>query len=91
MGVCCIPAVWNYWKHEGLWPTYNINYRLYEPLQFEQIRHYFQCADPDAPNGTSQGPRLWHSKVDPILDHLRASSRTYQKPSSNASIDECMI
>lgn len=43
------------------------------------------------PATTSTGRRLWHQKVDPLLNQLRLASNRYRVPSSNVSIDEAMI
>jgi hypothetical protein len=46
---------------------------------------------PDDEEVTLNGRRLWHTKVDLILNQLRESSKAYQMPSTNVSIDEAMI
>jgi hypothetical protein len=35
--------------------------------------------------------RLWHAKVNPVLDQLRESSKALRMPSSNVAVDEAMI
>jgi hypothetical protein len=89
MGVCRMPAVEDYWKHDGLYPTHHICDYM-SLTRFEQIRRYFHVAHPDAPKEVN-GRRLWYAKVDPILNQLRNASQTYRNLSSNVSIDECMI
>ena len=59
--------------------------------RFEQIKRYYHVAALDAPTHTATGRRLWHSKVDPLLDQLRYSSQHYRMPSTHIAIDECMI
>jgi hypothetical protein len=90
MGVCRMPAVEDYWKNNGLYPLHHI--RDYMSLtRFEQIRRYFHVAHPEAPKETTSGRRLWHSKVDPLLNQLRAASRKYRRPPTKVSIDEAMV
>lgn len=90
MGVTRMPAIEDYWKHDGLYPTHHIR-DFMSCTRFQQIRRYFHVAHPDAPKETAEGRRLWHSKVDPILDQLKSASQAYRKPSSRISIDEAMI
>ena len=42
------------------------------------------------PEEAPLGRRLWHSKVDAILDQLRESPQRYRVPFSHITVDECM-
>ena len=59
--------------------------------RFEDIKRYFYVSPPDRPKETPLGRRLWHSKVDEVLDQLRESSQRYRVPSSHIADDECMM
>lgn len=45
----------------------------------------------DAPAHTATRRRLWHSKVDRVLNKLRHSSKHYRMPSTQIAIDEFTI
>jgi len=90
MGVHCTPAGRDYWKHDGLNPTHPITNYMSQ-TQFEQIKRYFHVNHPEDPLHSSTGRRLWHSKVDRILEQLRKSSKAYQMPSTHIALDEAMI
>ena len=90
MGIFSAPALEDYWKHDGLHPTHPIT--GYMSLnKFQQIKRYLHIAALDIPKTTAEGKRLWHGKVDPILNQLRSASQALRLPSSNISIDEAMI
>jgi hypothetical protein len=90
MGVHSSPAVRDYWRHNGLNPTHPIcEYK--GQTQFEEIKRYFHVSSPNLPKTAPTGRRLWHSKVDLILDQLRKSSQRYRMPSTPTSLDKCMI
>lgn len=90
MGICKLPSVGDYWCHDGLWPTHHWSTYMSQ-TRFEQIRRYFHISPPNALAHSAIGRRLWHHKVDPILDQLRHASQSYRMPSSNVSCDEAMI
>ena len=67
MGVHNSSAVRDYWRHDGL----NLAHPISEYMgqtQFEEIGGYFHVSPPDQPKETPLGRRLWHSKVDDVLD-----------------------
>lgn len=78
------------WVKDGLHPAHDTS-RFMSQARFDQIKRYFHISHPGAPKTSPQGKRLWHHKVDPILDQLRESSQSYRIPSSNLTIDEAMI
>jgi hypothetical protein len=90
MGVHRSPAIPDYWRHDGLSPTHPITNYMSQ-TRFEQVKRYFHVSDLDEVTVTAKGRRLWHCKVDPLLDQLRKSSQAYRLPSSNVSVDEAMI
>jgi hypothetical protein len=94
MGVHSSPALSDYWKHDGENPDHPIRHHM-GLTRFEQIKRYLHIALPTAPRETkdAQGRvrRLWHSKVDPILDQLRKSSHQYRTPSTHVAVDEAMM
>ena len=90
MGVHSSPAVRDYWRHNGMHPTHPIC-KYMGQTQFEEIEMYFHLSSPDLPNTAPTGRRLWHRKVDLILDQLRKSSQQYRMPSTHVSLDECMM
>jgi len=83
-------SIREFWVKDGLHPAHDTS-RFMSETRFEQIKRYFHISHPDAPKTSPQGERLWHHKVDPILDQLRESSQSYRIPSSNLTIDEAMI
>jgi hypothetical protein len=91
MGVHVSPAVADYWKHDGMNPSHPITQWMSQ-TRYEQIKRYFHVASPDAELfDKDRKKRLWHAKVDPVLDQLRKSSKAYRMPSSNVAVDEAMI
>lgn len=48
-------------------------------------------AEIDACKVSKSGRRLWHGKIDPLLNQLLYPSQTYSTPESNVTIDEAMI
>jgi hypothetical protein len=90
MGVHSFPAVRDYWRHNELNPTHSICEYMGQ-IRFVEIKRYFHVSSPDLPKIATTGRRLWHSKVDLILDQLWKSSQQYRMPSTHISLDECMI
>jgi len=83
-------ALEDYWKYDGLHPTHPIT--TYMSLnRFPQIKRYLHIAAFDIPKTTEPGKRLWHRKVDPMLNQLPSASHALPLPSFNISIDEAMI
>ena len=76
MGVHNPPAVRDYWRHDGLNPAHPISKHMGQ-TRFEEIKRYFHVSPPDRPKETPLGRRLWHSKVDEVLDQLCESSQRY--------------
>lgn len=90
MGLFSVPAVDDYWKHDELHPTHPIT--QYMTLnRFQQIKRYLHISPINIPKTTSSGRRLWHGKIDLLLNQLRQASQSLRVPSSNISIDEAMI
>ena len=90
MGVHNSPAVRDYWRQDGLNPAHPISVHMGQ-TRFEEIKRYFHLSPPDRPKETPLGRRLWHSKVDEVLDQLRESSQRNRVPSSHIAVDECMM
>lgn len=90
VGVHGSPSIPDYWKHDFLNPTHPITDFMTQ-TRFEQIKRFFHIFDPDGETITATGHRLWHAKVDPLLDKLQKSAQAYRLPSTNVSIDEAMI
>ena len=90
MGVHSSPSVADYWKHDGLNPAHPIA-QFMSQTRFEQIKQYFHVSSPKLELVTPTGRRLWHAKVDPVLEQLRKSSKAYRMPSTNVAVDEAMI
>ena len=90
MGVHNSPAVQDYWRHDGLNPAHPISEHMGQ-TRFEEIMRCFHVSPPDQPKETPLGRRLWHSKVDVILNQLREISQRYRVPSSHIAVDECMM
>jgi hypothetical protein len=66
-----------YWAHRnGLNPKHPTSHYMSQ-TRFEQVKRYFHVAAPDIPKETPKKRRLWHGKVDPILEQLRKSSQAY--------------
>lgn len=59
--------------------------------RFEKIKRYFHISEIDAPKVGEGGKRLWHDKVDPLLEKLHQYSQAYRIPQSNVTIDEAMM
>lgn len=59
--------------------------------RFQLIKRYLHISAIDIPKHTPSGQRLWHGKIDPLLDQLRQSSQSLRVLSPNVSIDEAMI
>jgi hypothetical protein len=77
MGVHCSPAIADYWAHRnGLNPKHPTSDYMSQ-TRFEQIKRFFHVAAIDIPKETPTGRRLWHGKVDPILEQLRKSLQAY--------------
>jgi hypothetical protein len=91
MGVHCSSAIEDYWAHRnGLNPKHPTSDYM-SLTRFEQIKRYFHVAASGIPKETPGGRRLWHGKVDPILEQLRKSSQAYRVASTNVAVDEAMI
>jgi hypothetical protein len=94
MGVHSSPALSDYWKHDAENPDHSIRHHR-GLTRFEKIKRFLHIASPTAPSETqdAQGRvrRLWHSKVDPILNQLRKSSQQYCTPCTHVAVDEAMI
>jgi len=90
MGVHSSPAVKDCWRHDGLNPTHPICEYMGQ-TQFQAIKRYFHISSPDLPKIEPKGRRLWHSKVDVILEQLWQSSQQYCMPPTHISLDECMM
>lgn len=92
MGLIKEQAISDYWRreHDILWPRHDFCDYMSQ-TQFEEIKRYFHIAEIDAPKFTPSGSRLWHGKVDPLLDHLCLASQTYCLPQSNVTIDETIM
>jgi len=90
MGVHSSPAVRDYWRHNGLNPTHPIS-KYMDQIRFKEIKWYFHVFSPDLPKIAPTGRRLWHSKVDLILDQLRKSSQQYCMPSTHISLHKYMM
>ncbi|KAF8248258.1 hypothetical protein K440DRAFT_548699, partial [Wilcoxina mikolae CBS 423.85] len=59
-------------------------------ILLEEIKRDFYVSSPDLSKNTPTGRRLWHNKVDIILDQLRDSSLRYHMPSTYIFQDLCM-
>src|ERR1700687_3240624 len=81
MGVHSSPAVKDYWRHDGLNPTHPICEDMGQ-TRFEEIKRYFHVSSTDLPKIAPTGRRLWHSKVNVILEQLRKSSQQYRMRST---------
>ena len=92
MGLVRLPAVADFWRgeHDTLWPHHDFCQYMGQ-TRFEEIKRYFHISAPDAPKTSPEGHRLWHGKVDPLLDTLRTSSQQYRIPQSNVTVDEAMM
>jgi len=67
MGVHSSPSVADYWKHDGLNPAHPIA-QFMSQTRFEQIKRYFHVSSPKLELVTPTGRRLWHAKVNPVLE-----------------------
>jgi Transposase IS4 len=74
MGLFLAPALEDYWRHDGLHPTHPIA-EFMSLNRFQQIKRFFHIAAIDIQTHTASGRRLWHGKVDPLLNQLRSSSQ----------------
>ena len=54
--------------------------------RFEEIKRYFHVSPPGQPKETSLGRRLWHSRVDVVLDQLRKGSQRYRDRSPHIAV-----
>ena len=90
LGVHNSPAVQDYWRHDGLNPAHPISEHMGQ-TRFEEMKRYFHLSPPDRPKETLLRRRLWHSKVDEVLDQLSESSQRYRVPSSHIAVDECVM
>ena len=90
MGVHNPPAVRDYWRHDGLNLAHPISKHMGQ-TQFEEAKRNFQVSPPGQPQETPLGRRLWHNKVDEVLDQLCESPQCYRVPSSHIAVDECMM
>lgn len=81
MGVVDLPAVRDYWRHDGLFPAHDI-YKHMSQTRFEDIQEHLHIASPNSATHDSTGnQRLWHQKVDPLLNQLCHAAQTYCVPS----------
>jgi hypothetical protein len=84
-------ALADHWKHDGLNPSHPIT-QWRRQTRSEQIKNYFHVAPPDAELVDKvTKKRLWHAKMNPVLDQLRKSSKALRMPSSHVTVDEAMI
>lgn len=91
MGVVQLGAVRDYWRRDGLFPSHDISDYMSQ-TRFEDIKRYLHITPPDtAAYDSTSKRRLWHQKVDPLLNQLRHASQAYRVPSSNIAIDEAII
>lgn len=90
MGIFKSPALEDYWKHDGLHPLHPIT-KYMSLTRFEQVKRYLHVSPVNIPTHTTDGCRLWHGKIDILLDQLCKSSQAYRVPSTNISIDEAII
>jgi hypothetical protein len=89
MGVHGSPAIEDYWAHRnGLNPKHPTSDYVSQ-TRFGQIKRYFHVAAIYIPKETPAGRRLWHGKVDPILDQLRKSSQAYRVPCVTVLVMSC--
>lgn len=90
MRVVGLPAVRDYWSTDGLLPSHDIcNYMSL--TRWEDIKGYLHIASPDAATHDPTGKKLWHQKIDPLLNQVRYAAQCYRIPSSNIAIDEAII
>ena len=101
MGVHPEPNLNCYWRDKH--PLHIIP-RYISQNRFEQLKRYLHIAPWDsgtlypAQESTNENKepdielgQVWWHKVEPVLRHIRMVSSTYYTPSSNISIDECMV
>jgi hypothetical protein len=90
MGVVGLPAVRDYWSTDGLLPSHDICHYM-SLTRWEDIKGYLHIASPDAATHDPTGKKLWHQKIDPLLNQVRYAAQSYRIPSSNIAIDEAII
>jgi hypothetical protein len=74
-GSTCSPAIADYWNYDGLNPKHSIAQWMSQ-TRFEQIKRYFHVSSPGIELHTASGRRLWHVKVDPVVEQLRNTMLT---------------
>ena len=90
MGVVNLPAVRDFWRHDGLFPTHDFATYMTQ-MRFEDIKGCFHVTPPHQKAIDDSGRRLWHGKVELLMQQVRNSSQNYRVPFSYISIDEAMI
>ena len=90
MGVVKLPALADYWCRHDISPVHRICDYMTQTW-FGQIRRYLHVSAPAHGDVAAPENSGWHSKVDPLLNHLRYSSQRFRMPSTHIAIDEAMI
>ena len=83
-GLYSMPSNENYWNTDSRTPVHEIS-RHMKLLRYEQIKRYLHISPPE---GSS---RDFFDKLEPLLSHVRDTSKRLYTPSSNVSVDEMMI
>ncbi|GJJ71558.1 V-type H+-transporting ATPase 16kDa proteolipid subunit [Entomortierella parvispora] len=84
IGLHKMPSLVQLWNTERVAPTHYISMYMNQ-VRYEQIKRYFHVCAPDAVVDE------YCDKVEPLLSHIRDTSKRYYTPASNVSIDEMMI
>ena len=84
-----MPDLHDYWRHDDEHPLHPIT-KFMISLRFEQIKHFFHISTTDklAPGSDND---VWYYKLKLLLSQLCQSSKRYQMPSTNVSVNEAMI
>ncbi|EXX68206.1 hypothetical protein RirG_107200 [Rhizophagus irregularis DAOM 197198w] len=71
----------HFWNRDSRYPEHKIT-TFMTLVHFEQIKRFIHISD------CTVAPTFWYSKLDPLMTHIQAVSKSVCIPSSNISIDE---
>lgn len=78
------PSVENYWSVDSIKPMHPIC-RQMTYVRFMQIKRYFHISPSGLPC------KNYYDKAEPLMSHIRDTSKRLYTPKTNVSIDEMMI
>ncbi|CAB4436344.1 unnamed protein product [Rhizophagus irregularis] len=80
-GIYKLPSIEDYWNRDSRYPEHKIS-TFMTLLHFEQIKRFIHISD------CTVTPTFWYFKLNPLMTHIQAVSKSICIPSSNVSVDE---